>query len=460
MASKMKSLFVCQNCGYENPKWYGKCPQCGEWDTMQEEVRVEQKGNTAAARAGGLGGGTRGVAQKISEIQTVGEHRYHTGLSEFDRVLGGGIVKGSVVLLSGDPGIGKSTILLQICQTLGEEETVLYASGEESPHQIKLRADRLGVTSENLLVLCETDVEVITEQVNAKKPDIVIIDSIQTMTLSELSSSAGSITQVRECTNLLLRTAKSLDIPVIIVGHVNKDGNIAGPKVLEHIVDTVLYFEGEKNYSYRILRAAKNRFGSTNEIGVFEMMDQGLRQVENPSKMMLEGRPANSSGSCVACVMEGMRPILAEVQGLATASNFGNPRRMANGYDFNLLNVILAVLEKRGGYYFSNMDVYLNVIGGIKLFEPAADLSVALSLVSSLKEAVVPDDVLAFGEIGLAGEIRSVGFCEQRVKEAIRLGFHKIIVPKDNLRHLSKETMAQAEIIGVQYISQAFQAAL
>ena len=455
MPSKAKAVYVCQNCGYENPKWYGKCPHCGEWGTMEEELHLPEGSGTSLKRKE-----TAAVPLKISEIETRGEHRYQTGLSEFDRVLGGGLVKGSVVLLSGDPGIGKSTILLQVCETLGKTRTVLYASGEESAHQIKLRADRLGVSSENLSVLCDTDCELVCETIHTMKPGVAIIDSIQTMTLSELSSSAGSVTQVRECTNLLLRTAKSLDIPVIIVGHVNKDGNIAGPKVLEHIVDTVLYFEGEKNYAYRILRAEKNRFGSTNEIGVFEMMDLGLRQVENPSKMMLEGRPANSSGSCVACVMEGLRPILAEVQGLATTSSFGNPRRMANGYDFNRLNVILAVLEKRGGYYFSNMDVYLNVIGGVKLYEPAADLSVALSLVSSLKEAVVADDVLAFGEIGLAGEVRSVGFCEQRVKEAIRLGFHKIIVPKDNLKHLSKETLGQAEIIGVQYISQAFHAAL
>lgn len=456
MASKLKSIYVCQNCGYENPKWYGKCPTCGEWGTMEEEVRSSDGSASKRARSDV----SQTKPMKIGEIETRGEQRYETGLSEFDRVLGGGLVKGSVVLLSGDPGIGKSTILLQVCETLGKTQTVLYASGEESAHQIKLRADRLGVSSESLSVLCDTDCELVCETIHTMKPGVVIVDSIQTMTLSELSSSAGSITQVRECTNLLLRTAKSLDIPVIIVGHVNKDGNIAGPKVLEHIVDTVLYFEGEKNYAYRILRAEKNRFGSTNEIGVFEMMDLGLRQVENPSQMMLEGRPANSSGSCVACVMEGMRPILAEVQGLVAASNFGNPRRMANGYDFNRLNVILAVLEKRGGYYFSNMDVYLNVIGGVKLFEPAADLSVALALVSSLKEAVVPDDVLAFGEIGLTGEIRSVGFCEQRVNEAIRLGFKKIIIPKDNLKHISKETLGQAEIIGAQYISQAFSAAL
>lgn len=453
MAKKLKSVYVCKNCGYENPKWYGKCPQCGEWDTMEEVTGVPE------TKSGAVKSVRRGVSQPIRDIQTVGEHRYQTGLSEFDRVLGGGLVKGSVVLLSGDPGIGKSTILLQVCQTLGKSLTILYASGEESAHQIKLRADRLGVDSENLYIMSENDAEVITEQVGTQKPDIVIIDSIQTMTLSELSSSAGSITQVRECTNLFLRTAKALDIPMIVVGHVNKDGNIAGPKVLEHIVDTVLYFEGERNLSYRILRAVKNRFGSTNEIGVFEMMDKGLRQVVNPSEMMLEGRPVDCSGTCVACTMEGMRPIMAEVQALVTTTGFGNPRRMSSGFDYNRLNVILAVLEKRGGYYFSNMDVYLNIIGGIKLYEPAADLTVALALVSSLKDQVVPKDILAFGEIGLAGEIRSVGFCEQRIKEAIRLGFHKIIIPRANLKYISKELRSRAEIIGVRYLSQAFDAA-
>ena len=458
MANKIKSVFVCNNCGYENPKWYGRCPQCGEWGTMEEEARSTAPAKSAGAAAHAAG--RRAGAQKIADICTEGEHRYETGMSELDRVLGGGIVKGSVVLLCGEPGIGKSTILLQICQQLGETLSILYASGEESPHQIKLRADRLGITSENLSIMAETDAELVTEEIRNTKPGIVIIDSIQTTMLTELSSSAGSITQVRECTNLFLRTAKSMDIPTIIVGHVNKDGNIAGPKVLEHIVDTVLYFEGERNISYRILRAAKNRFGSTNEIGMFEMMDRGLRQVENPSQMMLEGRPKDAPGSCVACVMEGLRPIMAEVQGLVTPTSFGNPRRMCSGFDYSRVNVILAVLEKRGGYYFSNMDVYLNVVGGLRLLEPAADLSVALALVSSLKDVAVPDDVLAFGEIGLAGELRSVSFCEQRIKEAVRLGFHRIIIPKYNLKYIPDELKQQADIIGVKYISQAFEAAL
>ena len=457
MSSKIKSVYVCEKCGYENSKWYGRCPKCGEWDTLTEHIINDEPAAIAKLKNNS---GKRGVVQKISEIQADGEHRYMTGLSEFDRVLGGGIVKGSLVLLSGDPGIGKSTILLQVCQHLGKNLNILYVSGEESAHQIKLRADRLGVDTPNLSIMSETDVEVICEQIMADKPDLVIIDSIQTVLLPELSSSAGSITQVRESTNFIMRNAKDLNIPVIVVGHVNKDGNIAGPKILEHIVDAVLYIEGERNFSYRILRAVKNRFGSTNEIGVFEMLDDGLHQVINPSKMMLEGRPRNSSGSCVACTMEGSRPILAEVQGLVTATAYGNPRRMSNGFDYNRINMILAVLEKRGGYYFSNTDVYLNVVGGFKLLEPAADLSVALALVSSLKDAVVREDVLAFGEIGLAGEIRSVSHCEQRIKEAKRLGFKRVIVPKDNLRSISKDTAEGIEIVGVQFISQAFEAAI
>ncbi len=457
MSSKIKSLFVCKECGYENPKWFGRCPKCGEWDCMEERVISEEPASISKLRNNS---GKRGTVQKIGDIQADGEHRYMTGLSEFDRVLGGGLVKGSLVLLSGDPGIGKSTILLQICQHLGETLKILYVSGEESAHQIKLRADRLGVKTNNLFVMSETDVEIICEHIKSDKPDLVIVDSIQTVMLPELSSSAGSLTQVRESTNFIMRHAKELNIPVIVVGHVNKDGNIAGPKTLEHIVDTVLYIEGERNFSYRILRAVKNRFGSTNEIGVFEMLDDGLHQVENPSMMMLEGRPKNSSGSCVACTMEGTRPILAEVQGLVTTTAYGNPRRMSNGFDYNRINMILAVLEKRGGYYFSNTDVYLNVVGGFKLFEPAADLSVALALVSSLKDSVVRDDVLAFGEIGLAGEIRSVSHCEQRIKEAARLGFKRVIIPKDNLKGVSKETKEKIEVIGVKYISQAFEAVI
>lgn len=454
MAQKSKAVFVCRECGYENPKWHGKCPSCGEWDSMTEEIRVHE---SSASKRASVGSRAPANAQNLHSIMADNECRYKTGLSEFDRVLGGGIVKGSLVLLSGDPGIGKSTILLQICEQLGKNLQILYVSGEESAHQIKLRADRLRVTTPNLYIMCETDVECVTEYIKTEKPDLVLIDSIQTMNLTELSSSSGSITQVRESTNWLMRTAKDLDIPIIVVGHVNKDGNIAGPKVLEHIVDAVLYFEGERHLSYRILRAVKNRYGSTNEIGVFEMLDTGLSQVANPSLMLLSGRPKDASGTCVACVMEGTRPILAEVQGLVTPSGFGNPRRMATGFDYNRMSMLLAVLEKRGGYFFGNMDTYINVVGGIKLNEPASDLSVALALVSSLKDLVVRDDVLAFGEIGLAGEVRSVGNCEQRVKEAARLGFKKCIIPKDNLKSLSASAKRDIEVIGAKNIRDAFE---
>lgn len=453
MAPKSKTIYVCSNCGYESAKWYGQCPSCFSWNTLQEELRTTA--NRSSASGKNL---SQAKALSLKEIDYITEHRYATGIGELDLVLGGGLVKGSVVLLSGDPGIGKSTILLQICQTLGEKLRVLYISGEESAHQIKLRADRLGVTTENLTVLCETDTQVLCEYIRSTKPDTVIVDSIQTMNIQELQSSPGSVTQVRESTNLFVRTAKSLDIPIIIVGHVTKDGNIAGPKVLEHIVDTVLYFEGERNLSYRILRTEKNRFGSTNEIGVFEMTDRGLREVKNPSQMMIAGRPKNTSGTCIACVMEGSRPILSEVQGLVTPTGFGNPRRMTTGFDFGRLAMILAVLEKRCGYFFGTMDCYVNVVGGMKLDEPASDLTVAMALLSSLKDKVIKDDVIAFGEIGLAGEIRGVNACDQRVKEAIRLGFHTCVVPIHNARTLSNDLKKEIQIVGVRTIRKAFEA--
>ncbi len=452
MASKVKSLFVCSECGYESVKWYGKCPNCGEWNTMEEQAPVVSSKSGIKSRA------TIQTPLKLLEIDSAIEKRISTGMEEFDRVLGGGIVEGSLVLLSGDPGIGKSTILLQMCQYIGKKRTVLYISGEESARQIKLRANRLGVDSENLFVLAQTDVASIVETIKVEKPDLVIIDSIQTMMIDDISSSAGSITQVRECTNVLMHLAKSLGIPIFVVGHVNKDGAIAGPKVLEHIVDTVLYFEGERNYSYRILRSAKNRFGSTNEIGVFEMAQSGMKEVENPSLMMLSGRPKNTSGTCVACTMEGSRPILAEVQGLVTSSGFGTPRRMCTGFDYNRMSMIIAVLEKRAGYMFNGMDAYLNVIGGLKLFEPAADLSVAMALVSSLRDKVLNENTLAFGEIGLAGEIRAVNNCEQRINEAGRLGFTKCIIPFHNYKTLSKETKVSMDIVPVRTIRSAFDA--
>ena len=458
MALKSKTKFVCSQCGYESAKWYGQCPGCSSWNSFEEEV-VRPSNNVSKSSSGSAS--VKLTAYKLKNIETDTEIRYKTGLKELDRVLGGGLVKGSLVLLSGDPGIGKSTILLQICQFLGQNLDILYVSGEESAGQIKLRAHRLDVNTENLEILCDSDMESICEYIRQEKPNLVIIDSIQTVGIQSLSSSTGSVTQVRECTNLLMNTVKVLNIPSIIVGHVNKDGNIAGPKVLEHIVDAVLYFEGERHMSYRILRAVKNRYGSTNEIGVFEMTDTGLSDVENPSLVLISGRPKNTSGSCVMCVMEGSRPILAEVQALVTSTNFGNPRRMTNGFDYNRLAMIIAVLEKRAGYFFGNTDAYINIAGGLKVDEPASDLSVALSLISSLKDEPIKEDVIAFGEIGLGGEIRGVGNCEQRVKEAARLGFTKCIIPYHNFKNLNmKNFKDQIQIIPARTIRAAYEAAL
>ena len=451
MAAKNKSIYVCSQCGYESVKWYGQCPGCGEWNTMNEEVKAVTS-TTSSSKSKSLN------VSKLSSLMPQDEIRYSTGMGELDRVLGGGIVKGSLVLLSGDPGIGKSTILLQICQHIGSNHKILYVSGEESAYQIKLRADRLGVDTPNLELLCDVDMEAICDYIRSDKPNLVIIDSIQTVGISGLSSSSGSVTQIRECTNMLMMTVKSLNIPAIIVGHVNKDGNIAGPKVLEHMVDAVLYFEGERHMSYRILRAVKNRYGSTNEIGVFEMLDSGLHDVENPSLMLISGRPKNTSGSCVACIMEGSRPILAEVQALVTTTNFGIPRRMANGFDYNRLNLLIAVLEKRAGYFFGNTDTYVNVAGGLRIDEPASDLSVSLALISSLKDAPIREDVIAFGEVGLGGEIRGVGNCEQRIKEAERLGFKRCIIPFHNYKNITLKN-SKIEIVPVRTIRAAFEAA-
>ncbi|MGN0537302.1 MAG: DNA repair protein RadA [Acutalibacteraceae bacterium] len=463
MAGKLKSLYVCSQCAFETVKWYGKCPNCGEWNSLVEEVRETSKPTVAPNRTEyrvmTLSGGINTAAEQISEIKSDDrEIRYHTGMEELDRVLGGGIVKGSLILIGGDPGIGKSTILLQICGVLGKTLKILYVSGEESKRQIKLRATRLNVdTAESLFVLAETNVERISEEIKLSKPDLVMIDSIQTMNFTELNSSPGSVAQIRECTNILMSTAKMLDIPTIIVGHVTKEGSLAGPKVLEHMVDAVLYFEGDKQTAYRILRAVKNRYGSTNEIGVFQMGDKGLMEVENPSLMLLSGRPKNVSGTCVACTMEGTRPILAEVQGLATTSGFGNPRRMATGFDYNRLYLLLAVLEKRAGYFFSNLDAYINVVGGLKLDEPAADLAVAMALVSSLKDIPMKEDAIVFGEIGLAGEIRSVSHADARVAEAARLGFHRCVLPYHNLGSITSAPQ-DMELVGVRTIRQAFEA--
>lgn len=450
MATKSKTVFVCSECGYETPKWAGKCPGCGEWNTMVEDVRLPQKSAaTAAPRPAHTFSAT-----PLSQINAADEHRFVTGISELDRVLGGGIVKGSVILLSGDPGIGKSTILLQVCNALQRDIKILYVSGEESAIQIKLRAKRIGVESDSVSIMTETDVQTVCEYINSARPDLVMIDSIQTMQHPDISSAPGSIVQVRESSNLLLRTGKSLDIPIFIVGHVNKGGDIAGPKVMEHIVDTVLYFEGERNQSYRILRAIKNRFGSTNEIGVFEMTETGLAEVENPSAMMLSGRMSDVSGGCITCIIEGTRPILAEVQGLVAATGFGNARRTAAGFDYNRLNLLLAVLEKRLGLMFSNLDTYINIVGGIRLDEPAADLAVAMALVSGLRDIPIDESTVAFGEIGLSGELRSVPRAQARVNEAARMGFTRCILPAASLKQINSAPEG-IKLLGVKRLSDA-----
>lgn len=448
---KNKTVFVCRDCGAEYSKWNGKCTACGAWNTLEETVPVTV-GTGKAAPVGTF------KYSRISEISYDDETRYDTGISELDRVLGGGLVKGSLVLIGGDPGIGKSTLLLQICGFMGHDHTILYVSGEESERQIKLRAERLGVASENLFLASNNNCESIIKAVCENKPEIVIIDSIQTITSSSLTSTAGSIVQVRECTGAFMRMAKSEEIPVFIVSHVNKDGGIAGPKIMEHIVDTVLYFEGEKQLAYRILRAIKNRFGSTNEIGVFRMDDDGLSEVENPSEMMLSGRLKNVSGSAVVCAMEGTRPILAEVQALVTKSSFSAPRRVATGFDYNRLYMILAVLEKRSGFAFGGLDVYVNIVGGLKIDEPAADLAVAMALWSGLCDKAIPEDLLVFGEVGLGGEIRSVSRVRERVKEGARLGFTKCVIPKHSFRELSKTENYGIKIIGADTLGGAFKA--
>lgn len=453
MAGKIKSVYICNQCGYESSKWNGRCQSCGEWNSFEEQVVTASASSKSASRK------SVDLSSHIYELADVDtatdDIRYSTGVGELDRVLGGGLVRGSLVLLGGEPGIGKSTLLLQICEYFGKEHSVLYVSGEESVRQIKFRAERLKVDTPNLYLMAQTDAEAICDTISIKKPSIVIIDSIQTMNISQIASSPGSITQVRECTNLFMRTAKTNEIPIFIVGHVNKDGAIAGPKVMEHIVDSVLYFEGDRSMSYRILRAVKNRFGSTNEIGVFEMVESGLREVSNPSQMLLSGRPENVSGSCVACIMEGSRPILAEVQALVTKSGFGTPRRMATGIDYNRMAIIIAVLEKRLGFFFGTLDVYINIVGGLRLDEPAADLSIALALYSSLTDKAVDGKLIAFGEIGLGGEIRNVSHISQRISEAERLGFNKCLVPKQSLLGINTSKF-KMEIVEITSLKQAF----
>ena len=424
--AKNKTVFFCTSCGNETPKWQGKCPACGEWNTLQEHV--EKPMTTGKGRASAISAGRK--PQTLSQVDSGQEIRFSTGMGELDRVLGGGAVAGSLVLVGGAPGIGKSTLLLQICNSLCSGRTVLYVSGEESERQLKLRAERLNVNCESLYILSETKLSDIIEGIAEVKPDILIVDSIQTLYNEENESSPGSVSQVKDCTMILMQLSKSQGITVFVVGHINKDGAIAGPKVLEHMVDCVLYFEGDPNTSYRLLRAAKNRFGSTNEIGVFDMRDSGLTEVPNPSQMLLSGRPEGAPGTCVACVMEGSRPLLAEVQALVSKTSFNVPRRTADGFDFNRAVLLLAVLEKRGGLKLSLFDSYINVIGGLRLDEPGADLPVVLAVASSYRDQVIADDIVAIGEVGLTGELRSVSHINQRLAEVARLGFKKCIIPK------------------------------
>lgn len=455
MAGKVKTVYICRECGYESAKWNGKCPSCGEWNTFEEQEIVATSAKSSSLKSTTAAIDLSSQIKDLSSIGTDDEVRYSTGIGELDRVLGGGLVKGSLVLLGGEPGIGKSTLLLQICSFLSKERSILYISGEESIRQIKLRAQRLGVDTPNLYLLSTNDARAASDTIIANKPGVAIIDSIQTMALSEVNSSAGSISQVRECTNLLMRTAKSEEIPIFVVSHVNKDGAIAGPKVMEHIVDAVLYFEGERHLCYRLLRAVKNRYGSTNEVGVFEMGDAGLEEVENPSEMLLSGRPKGTSGSCIACIMEGSRPILAEVQALVTKSGFSAPRRTATGFDYNRLAMIIAVLEKRAGMFFGTLDVFLNIVGGFRLDEPAGDLSVALALYSGFYDFPLDEKMIAFGEIGLGGEIRSTSNILQRIHEAERLGFTHCIIPKQSMR-LIDNSKVNIRVTGVSSIKQAF----
>ena len=449
MAKGKKSIFFCQNCGHEETKWLGQCPMCKEWNTFVEEnISVSKSSTVKLAKEAEV------VALKT--IETDSEERIHTQIQELDRVLGGGIVPGSLVLVGGDPGIGKSTLLLQVCQKLCEnKKQVLYISGEESLKQIKLRANRMGEFKEDLYLLCDTNLEVIRNIIETRKPDMVVIDSIQTMYSEEVSSAPGSVSQVRESTNVFMQLAKGLGISIFIVGHVTKEGTVAGPRVLEHMVDTVLYFEGDRHASYRILRGVKNRFGSTNEIGVFEMRQNGLVEVENPSEFMLNGKPEHASGSVVACSIEGTRPILIEIQALVCNSNFGMPRRTAAGTDYNRVNLLMAVLEKRLGLHLSNYDAYVNIAGGVKMNEPAIDLGIVMAIVSSYKNHPIDGKTIVFGEVGLSGEVRAVSMPEQRVAEAKKLGFETCILPE-----VSKDMVKGIDgikIIGVKNIGDAMQ---
>ncbi len=445
-----KTVFVCRVCGAQSSKWLGKCPDCASWDSFDEEEIIEKSKN-AHLKSGRTASADK--AEKISELKLPTYMRAATGMAELDRVLGGGLVDSSAVLLSGEPGIGKSTLLLQICSELSKSRKVLYVSGEESKGQLKLRAERLGIFGDDLYLLTETDLDSVISECNRISPDVVIIDSVQTLSSSELSSAQGSISQVRECALSMINYGKTKGAAVFLVGHVNKEGGISGPKVLEHMVDAVLYFEGERTNSYRIIRAIKNRYGSTNEIGVFEMSEKGLREIPNPSEVVMAERPKNTSGSCAGCVMQGTRPIISEIQSLVAKTFYPTSKRTSDGFDYNRMCLLIAVLEKRMGLKFYENDVYLNVAGGIRLDEPSADLSIAMSLISGITDKVIPDNLIAFGEIGLSGEVRAVSHIEYRVKEAIRLGFTKIILPKKNLQSLRGIDTA-VELCGVSNIYQ------
>ena len=444
MAKGKTSVYFCQSCGYESSKWMGQCPGCKEWNTFVEEVIDKKQTEKVRKQA------SAAKVSHISDISVEEQSRMGTGFLELDRVLGGGIVPGSLVLVGGDPGIGKSTLLLQVCRNLSVgKEKILYISGEESLQQIKLRAERMGKFGTSLAILCETNLDIIQEVIRQEKPKVVIIDSIQTMYNENVSSAPGSVSQVRESTSVLMQIAKGMNISIFIVGHVTKEGVVAGPRVLEHMVDTVLYFEGDRYAAYRILRGVKNRFGSTNEIGVFEMRDIGLVEVENPSEYMLSGKPKGASGSVVACSVEGSRPILLEIQALVCRSNLGIPRRTAAGTDINRVNLLMAVLEKRLGLSMSSCDAYINIAGGIRMNEPAVDLGIVLAMISSYKDCAIPEDVICFGEVGLSGEVRAVNMEKQRVAEAKKLGFGTVVLPE-----VCRSSVGKVEGINLVYVSQ------
>ena len=457
MAKGKTTAFFCKECGFESAKWLGQCPGCREWNSFVEEPVAKAEASGKRGLSGTVSGGVTGVKIKparLSEIQLDEQDRMKTGYEELDRVLGGGVVRGSLVLVGGDPGIGKSTLLLQVCRNLAfAEKKVLYISGEESLKQIKLRANRIGEVKGDLLFLCETNLDLIEAAIQEEQPDVVIIDSIQTMFREEISSAPGSVSQVRESTNLLMQIAKGKGIAIFIVGHVTKEGVVAGPRVLEHMVDTVLYFEGERSASYRIIRGVKNRFGSTNEIGVFEMIESGLAEVKNPSEFMLSGRPEDASGAVVACSMEGTRPIMIEVQALITPTAFGMPRRTAAGTDYNRVNLLMAVLEKRGHYDLSHFDAYVNITGGLRMNEPALDLAILMAIVSSMKDRAIDSKTIIFGEVGLSGEVRAVSMAQQRVNEAKKLGFHTCILPRISLDKMG--AVDGIKLIGVDNVREA-----